>query len=160
MTTIVADKRAGVMVSDNQNTIDNIATPCVKIQRIKKGPNKGTLVGHIGAPGPCFIFMEWYSVHESHDFSEVMDDNQILGLEDDGEDFWCLLMKPDKTIWIVDRFFTPEEIPVQYHALGSGGNIALGAMDAGATAKEAVEIACKRDTYSSKMGRPLQVEEV
>jgi ATP-dependent protease HslVU (ClpYQ) peptidase subunit len=159
MTTIVVDKREGIMVSDNQNTIANVPTPCRKILRVKKGPNKGTLVGHIGAPGPCFIFMEWYATHTEHDFSEVMDDNQILHIEEE-DDFWCLLLTPDNKILIVDRFFTPEEIPVPYHALGSGGNIALGAMDAGATAQEAVEIACKRDTYSSKMGRPLQVEKI
>ena len=32
--------------------------------------------------------------------------------------------------------------------LGSGGSIALGAMDAGASAVEAIKIACKRDCYT------------
>jgi len=34
-----------------------------------------------------------------------------------------------------------------YAAVGSGAEIALGAMDAGATAKEAVVIACRRNRY-------------
>jgi len=147
------------MVSDNQNTLAGIPTPCRKIYRMTKGPNKGTLVGTTGAAGPCFIFMEWYEQHSKHAFEDMMDDNQILHVEEE-DDFWCILLTPDKEILIVDRFFCPEEIPVPYYAVGSGGNIALGAMDAGATAREAVEIACRRDTYSSKMGRPLQVEEV
>jgi hypothetical protein len=34
-----------------------------------------------------------------------------------------------------------------YAAVGSGGDIALAAMDAGANARQAVEIACKRNVY-------------
>jgi hypothetical protein len=36
-----------------------------------------------------------------------------------------------------------------YAACGSGATIALGAMDAGASAKQAVQIACRRDIYCS-----------
>lgn len=161
MTTIVIDKRRRVMVSDNQNTLGGIPTPCRKIFRMTEGPNKGTLVGTVGAPGPCFIFMHWYKHHSEHDFSDVMDDNAILGVDiEDGEDFWIVLLTPENKIMIVDRFFCPEEVPELYYAVGSGGNIALGALDAGCTAEEAVEIACRRDTYTSKMGRKLQVEEL
>ncbi len=160
MTTIVVDRRKRVMVSDNQNTIGNVRTPCRKIFRVTEGPNTGTLVGTVGAPGPCFVFMNWYKHHDQHNFEEVMDDNQILGIEDDSEDFWCVLLTPDNKIMIVDRFFCPEEVPCMYYAVGSGGNIALGAMDHGATAIEAVETACQRDTYTSKMGRALQVVEL
>lgn len=160
MTTIVVDRAVGVMVSDNQNTLAGVPTACRKIFRIDSGPNKGTLVGTAGAPGPCFIFMNWYRHHEEHNFSEVMDDNQILGIDLNEEDFWCILLTTDNKIMIVDRFFCPEEIPAPYHAVGSGGSIALGAMDAGATALQAVEIACRRDTFTSKMNRPLQVEEL
>ncbi len=159
MTTIVVDRRKRIMVSDNQNTIETIRTPCRKIFRITQGPNAGTLVGTVGAPGPCFIFMNWYRHHTEHNFEEVMDDNAVLGLEPE-DDFWCVLLTPSNKIMIVDRFFCPEEVPCTYYALGSGGNIALGAMDAGASAEEAVEIACHRDTYTAKMGRPLQVVEL
>lgn len=41
--------------------------------------------------------------------------------------------------------FTLEKEPVTE---GTGDNIALGAMDAGATAIEAIKIACKRDIYT------------
>ena len=41
------------------------------------------------------------------------------------------------------------EIPEGQHmAIGSGANFALGAMDAGAEVKEAIQIACQRDLYS------------
>lgn len=42
-----------------------------------------------------------------------------------------------------------------FYAIGSGADIALGALHAGAEAQEAVEIACKISAYSSL---PLQVE--
>lgn len=42
-----------------------------------------------------------------------------------------------------------------YYGVGSGSDIALGALHAGADAKEAVEIACKISAFSSL---PLQVE--
>lgn len=42
-----------------------------------------------------------------------------------------------------------------YYAIGSGADLALGALHAGAEAQEAVEIACKLSAYSSL---PLQVE--
>ncbi len=160
MTTIVIDRRRRIMVSDNQNTLGGIPTPCRKIFRVTQGPNAGTLVGTTGAPGPCFIFMNWYRYHTEHDFTELMDDNAILSIDIPEDDFWCVLLTPANKIMVVDRFFCPEEIPVQYYAVGSGGNIALGAMDAGATAEEAVKIACRRDTYTSAMNRPLQVEEL
>lgn len=159
MTTIVVDKREGVMVADNQNTLNTIVAPCQKIWRMEDGPNEGTLVGTTGAGGPCLVFMEWFRLHKGHNFEECFDDNQLMQI-DDHEDFWCLLLHPTGGIQLVDRFFVPERIPVPYHAVGSGGNIALGAMDAGASAEEALRIACRRDIYTSLCGRLMQKVEL
>ncbi|MCH7495959.1 MAG: hypothetical protein IH825_07725, partial [Candidatus Marinimicrobia bacterium] len=74
------------------------------------GPNEGTLVGTTGNNGPAFVFIEWYKLHSEHDFSEAMDDNQILGVGDDDEDFWCILLTPERKIFIGDRFFCPDEV--------------------------------------------------
>jgi 20S proteasome alpha/beta subunit len=51
-----------------------------------------------------------------------------------------------------------EEFPPS--ANGSGWEIALGAMDAGATAVEAVKIACKRDVYSGVKVRSFTVDKL
>lgn len=40
------------------------------------------------------------------------------------------------------------EIPDSYFAVGSGGTLALAAMDAGASARDAVLVACKRDFHT------------
>jgi ATP-dependent protease HslVU (ClpYQ) peptidase subunit len=49
------------------------------------------------------------------------------------------------------RYFNEDEkwIAMEFpFAIGSGSEIALGAMDAGASPEEAVEIACRRDPFS------------
>ncbi len=43
-------------------------------------------------------------------------------------------------------------------ALGTGGSFALGAMDAGCSAKEAVKIACNRDIYSGGRVREYRLK--
>ena len=60
------------------------------------------------------------------------------------EGTWCLRLEPDGTVLALDgphegwfRFDAP------FAALGSGANVALGAMAAGASAERAVEIACE-----------------
>ena len=47
--------------------------------------------------------------------------------------------------------FYPEQAPI---AVGSGGDVAMGAMLAGATSQQAVRIACKLDSSS---GMPVQI---
>ncbi len=156
MTTIVVDKRERCMMADNQSTMyQNIAVPTQKIWRIGDGPNEGTLVGTSGASGPCLVFIEWFRTHAEHDFKECFDDNQFMQIDEE-EDFICVLLTPDNKIQIVDRFFIPEDVPLTYYSVGSGSKIALGAMDFGATATEALDIACKRCVYTSKMGRAYQ----
>lgn len=65
---------------------------------------------------------------------------------------WFVIEPTGRTVvWCDDGPFI-ERCP--YWALGSGMNIALGAMAAGASAERAVEIACEWDTSS---GPPLTV---
>jgi ATP-dependent protease HslVU (ClpYQ) peptidase subunit len=48
--------------------------------------------------------------------------------------------------------------PETAYAIGSGAAFAMGAMDAGATAKEAVKIAC-RDVYTGGKIRTYKIKE-
>ncbi len=52
---------------------------------------------------------------------------------------------------------TWNEMDEEYFAIGSGSDYALAAMDAGATAEEAVKIACKRDPFSGGKIRKQKV---
>lgn len=50
-------------------------------------------------------------------------------------------LRADGSVWVVEREAT-FQIKAPYHAEGSGRGLALGAMAAGASAEEAVRIAC------------------
>jgi len=160
MTTVVVDRRRRVMVSDNQATTNSgeMMTPCNKIFLIEGGPHDGDLIGTTGHEGPSLFFIEWWSEGGEHDWTSLSND-AILDIHEDTEDFECLLFSKGK-ILVVDRFFIPYEIDLPFYAGGSGAQFAMGAMEAGATAEEAVSIACKFDPSSAKMGRRLQVIEV
>lgn len=154
MTTIIVDRRTGMMISDNQSTEGNIKTTCRKVYRITEGPNEGTLVGTAGERSSSLIFLRWYGENLERDFSED------LSACSEDEEFSCILLNTKLKIFTVDRYFCFEEVDEDYFAIGSGSDIALGAMDAGATAKQALKIVCKRDIYTSKMGRKFQIEKV
>lgn len=56
-------------------------------------------------------------------------------------DFNLIWLRADGSVWLVEREAT-FEVTAPFHAEGSGHAIALGAMAAGASAEEAVRIAC------------------
>jgi hypothetical protein len=51
-------------------------------------------------------------------------------------------------IWIYESTIIPAKIKNDWWAIGTGANWCMGALAAGATLKEAMEIACKYDTSS------------
>ena len=54
-----------------------------------------------------------------------------------------------KGLFEVDKWCRIEPVYEAHYAIGSGTKLALGAMDAGRSAKRAVEIACGRDPYTA-----------
>lgn len=66
-------------------------------------------------------------------------------------DLRALVIFPSGDVWLIDtggEYCGAMPIHSPCVAIGSGANIALGAMDAGADAKRAIEIACNRDAYT------------
>jgi 20S proteasome alpha/beta subunit len=62
-------------------------------------------------------------------------------------DINAIIVDRDENIWSYEgRLWIKVVAP--YYAVGSGAHFALPAMDAGATAAEAVAIGCKRDPFS------------
>lgn len=53
-----------------------------------------------------------------------------------------------KELFFYDTTLFPHKIEADFHAIGSGMGVALGALEAGKTAREALEIVCKYDIYS------------
>jgi hypothetical protein len=92
-------------------------------------------------------------------------DEQFRPAIDDDRSFAAVVITPDRQIWQI----TPHgryQVDAPFYAEGSAYQILIGAMAAGASAKEAVQIACKYDTrcggeihvaYSSAVGAPVPV---
>ncbi len=156
MTTIIADLRPKkpIMMADNQMSGPGGILPCTKLFRIKDGPNVGHIIGVIGYASPCTLFIEWYSRKITRDWADMSTVGIDIDIND--EDFECIILQP-KGIFIVDRFFVPLRLKCRYHAGGSGGAYALGAMDRGAPAEAALDIACHRDPHTGKVGRKFQL---
>lgn len=86
-------------------------------------------------------------------------------------DFTGILVKPDETVWLVevnrpkeedksDQWMaTVFEIKEQFIACGSGAKYALGAMERGATAEQAVKVAIKYDSASGGQTQVLTLKE-
>lgn len=146
MTTIAT--RNGVMVSDGQvswgDRIDQ--TNLKKVRKIN-----GCLVGGAGRLSSVLQFFKWF---EEWSNAQVVQGEsphvQVFIPEDlDDEDFTGLVVFTDGVIFMYEggkRCY--EIVGAEYYAVGSGSDFALSAMDAGASAEEAVKVAIKRDVFS------------
>lgn len=159
MTTVVVDRERRLMVSENQATTNSgeMMAPCTKLFWCDGGPHDGDIIGMTGHEGPSLFFVEWWMETEGRDCLSISND-AILDINHDLEDFECILLSKGR-ILVVDRFFIPYEIDLPFYAGGSGAQYAMGAMAMGSTAEEAVNIACRFDPSSSRMGRSLQIIE-
>ena len=73
-----------------------------------------------------------------------------------GDDEVIQLMR-DGSVMYWDSGVSSFQIDAPFHALGSGAQLAIGAMAMGATAREAAEIACR---YSNTCGLPVVAHQV
>lgn len=141
MTTVAY--RDGILVADSG--ISGAGTYHGSTKKIFRGKRNGVA----GGAGHCSIFSWLEEWAEKHDFA-VDFLKSHWDCEIDGVILW---IKPDQTIWLVeDGHCWRLEAP--FAAIGSGEQIALGAMAAGASAEQAVHIACGFDNGSHM---PLQV---
>jgi ATP-dependent protease HslVU (ClpYQ) peptidase subunit len=130
MTTIACDGKS--MASDGRSTDEGgliCSESVVKVRRLKDG----RIFGLSGTPFDLDNIERWFN--EGGEFPEV------------GEQFDVLLLDKDGCVYCYDRKgdCTEEMLPA---AIGSGCELAIGAMEAGATPAEAVRIACKRHNGS------------
>lgn len=127
MTTIAFDGLS--LAGDRAAFADNIRLfDTVKVWR----RDDGALIGCCGATTVCARFTRWF-----------MGGEEGASPVTDTEDFNAIIVRPNLTVEFHDRFgWSPvESFPV---AIGSGREVALGAMDAGLSAREAVRIAAAR----------------
>ena len=94
-----------------------------------------TLVGCAGPSELCQRFISWRTKGSKR---------PVWGLN---EPFEALVL--DKTgLYVYYTSCTPDRVNLPYFAIGSGRQYAMGALAQGASAEQAVEIACKFDPYS------------
>jgi hypothetical protein len=147
MTTIAF--KNGVIAADSRVTVESDAGGARNFDTKKlfratvdiKGTFKGVILATAGESAPGSLFVEQWStgkslteIRELFTYSEA--DFTILVVSEDGlfeVDKWCIL----------------EPVYEPFYAIGSGSKLAMGAMEAGASAQKAVEIACKRDPYTA-----------
>lgn len=147
--TVIAFKD-GEMVSDSQVTDEdgNFTLDSEKIFMLPSG-------GILGTAGDD-------DIRNLYELVEHVTKKEEFPTKDDLSDTRCsffgLLALPDCTLWYIDIHMvsydnTDEwnaqigQINEDHYAIGSGGQIALGAMDVGATAQEAVNAAIERNAY-------------
>lgn len=101
--------------------------------------HQGSLFGVTGDLSAIVILKKWLedgrSLEKLPDFKK--DNVEIIEINPGGKVFFLY------------ETFLPIHIDAEYHALGSGDRIAIGALDIGATATMAIEICIKRDCYTA-----------
>lgn len=140
MTTIAY--RDGVLAADT--AIFDRGVYCGAIEKIFRAPD-GSLFGVAGKLGDLTRFKDWMMAGEPDtrpEFNE--EDSEALIIRLDGRVLWY---------GIID--FT--EIVGDYHVIGSGFRVAMGAMAAGASALRAIEICCDLDDGTRRPIRQLEL---
>jgi ATP-dependent protease HslVU (ClpYQ) peptidase subunit len=133
VTTIAASVQHGCMAADSRVSggSDLVTDREVKIRRIND-----CLVGTSGMTADGLLFAEWFNDHDLANRPSLDDDFQAIVLSCRG----------------LFRYFHDcvpiRSAAVTYHAIGSGWNWALAAMDFGAAPAEAVRYAIRRDIAS------------
>lgn len=143
MSTIAANRSE--IVADSQVTSDSgviVGRSAKKIKRL--GPGDSDLVACMGREDNCIAFEKWYADGQNPDEKPDLD-----------EYFCALVLTAGRRLFKYFDCCTPVEVIEENVVIGAGDQLAMGAMAAGATPKEAVEIACRLNAYT---GGPVLVK--
>ena len=131
--------RAGILAADSLTCAHGTRVGTAK--KIWRGGD-GTLLALCGSRCEAADFLEWFLAGER-------------GRPPGGEDWGGTLIRPDGAVFNINASGRMTSVEAEFHTNGAGGFIALGAMDRGATAIEAVESAIR---WSTDCGGPVQFE--
>lgn len=138
MTTVAF--RDGVMAGDSRGVDGNVGiTPITKVFR-KKIKGKEYLFGVAGYWEAALMFIEWFRTRDNalHE--------RLMKLKDDTD--FDVLIWDGITLLNADALMYLVEVPEPYYAIGSGAPHAITAMDCGKSARQAVQMAARRDIYT------------
>lgn len=123
-----------MLVADKQSTGGQQSCTVTKIFRVPQG-----LIGVTGNTSHMMPLLAWFQnlcMPELYPKFQAGENNsQVLHID------------KQKRIWLYADQPEPFQIEQPYYAIGSGNDIAMGAMMAGADARRAVDIACYLNIY-------------
>lgn len=122
------------LAADKQASEGNTRHVTTKIKRIQKGEFKGYLVGGAGSTSQSNQMIVWFESGADPNFFPRYQDDETVAAQ-------LLAISPDKIIYRFDFNPIPCVLEDGVYAIGSGRDVALGAIAMGATAQQAVEIA-------------------
>lgn len=140
MTVIAWDGKS--IAADKQGTSGGISATVSKTRKLKNGE---VLTGY-GYLSEVYALMRWYEA------GAVKEDWPAFQTKEDWSGL--IIMKPDGKIIHYEYMPHPHVLKERIYAWGGGSELALGALAAGATAKEAVLIASK---YQIGCGKGVDV---
>lgn len=136
MTTIAY--REGVLCADT--SVHDRDTYVGAMDKIVKRKSDGKLAGAAGAMEDVVAFLDWFMRGSRGSLSVSKTGNfEGLVVHGKGEVEWFGANGRSKPILLADFPFT---------AIGSGFKVAMGAMAHGASAQDAIKIACQLDVYT------------
>jgi len=123
--------RKGVLAADSCVSQGNMAVG--SMPKIVKTPG-GWLAGGAGLASTIRAFLKWADKDFAPAFRPTTKPKDLTGIA----------VSPDGVAYFYEDEWDSFTIDGPYHAIGSGGDAALIAMDMGASAERAVKAACKR----------------
>lgn len=136
MSTVIADVKNKRLISDRQMSIHS--TPVTKVFKVEGYDGKPVLIGGVGNLSTILRFVDWYKA-EDPEFPEP-----------DIEGSYMLVMESKGHLVYYAENLMPITITEKLFAIGSGGDYAMGALDAGASPEQALKIASNRDGGTGK----------
>ena len=115
---------------------------------------KTHIVAAAGAAQDIQAFFDWFEA------GGLQADKTKFGLVDREVDIVALAVDKKGKVTIYEDRVYPTQIDSLFYAAGSGGDVALGALGAGASAVEAVRIAAKFDSATGGPIRTLKLDDL
>ena len=149
MTVIVY--RDGVMAADSLLTSNGrVESYADKIRCLN-----GWLVGISGSWGVASELFDWF---EAECKDTIKRPPASIHVDDDKYPVNIMAVrKSDCAVYLIDGLGYPQKVKGPFFALGSGGSIAVGALEMGADAVAAVKAAIKHDCYCGGKVKALHV---
>jgi hypothetical protein len=138
MTTIAANESG--MAADTQATGDCI----YRVQKILRLPDGG-IVGFCGITARGYAGAKWLADGEQGEPPKI-------------KGAYLLILRPDKSLWMVDGEFPAYPLLDKHAAVGAGGQAAMAVLNAGASPADAVKAASGLDAYTSAPVQFLALE--